>query len=129
MHPRALSLTIILLRSPLQATLLSLLAFLLIVGVETTLYWIYFSKAEAHRVSQDKARDRFMKGGLTIVPIDQQPPLDAMVPLLEIKDAEDEGELDAVVADGIGKGAKGSRKGTRDGLRSRAAVGAKVDEH
>ena len=107
---------------------MSLLAFILIVGVETTLYWIYFQKVEAHRISQDKARDKFMKGGLTVVPIDQQPPLDALAPLPELKAIEPKAEEGAIAADGVGKGAKGTRKGKREGLRSRATAGGKPED-
>ena len=69
-----------------------------------------------------------MKGGLTVVPLDQQPPLDAMVPLLKIQSADAEAVNQEVVADGVGKGAKGSRKGKREGLRSRATAATTGDE-
>lgn len=121
-----------------QTTVLSLLAFFFIVGVETTLYAIYFSKLTKHREAEAKAKAKWMAGGLTVVPLDEQVLLDEKIAAAGADESllvEEKNELEEEVAQVSevvveapkGKGKSGREKvGRREGLRSRTAAGGVV---
>ncbi|KAL7415029.1 hypothetical protein BDY24DRAFT_383478 [Mrakia frigida] len=121
-----------------KTTVLSLLAFFFIVGVETTLYAIYFSKLTKHREAEAKAKAKWMAGGLTVVPLDEQVLLDEKIAasgadeslLVEEKNEleEEVAQVSEVVVEAPkGKGKSGREKvGRREGLRSRTAAGGAV---